>query len=100
MRRFAPVKSLNEETRSPASVVTAHCNREILVVGYGSLLSGYGLLAGRRGGRSRLVARDVERVSIPNARRGRAKPSSHGSYLPMYTGPGDRSSALSTSLDK
>src|SRR5260370_10927138 len=99
MRRFAPVKSLNEETRSPASVVTAHCNREILVVGYGSLLSGYGLLAERRGGRSRLVARDVERVSIRNARRGLAKPSSHGSYLAMDIEPVDRSAAISASAN-
>ena len=58
-------------------------NREILVVGYGSLLSGYGLLAERRGGASRLVARDVHPVSIRNARRGLAKPSSHGRYLAM-----------------
>jgi hypothetical protein len=64
-------------------------NREILVVGYGSLLSGYGLLAARRGGASRLVARDVTPVSIHNARRGLAKPSSHGSYLAMDIEPID-----------
>lgn len=62
-------------------------NREILVVGYGSLLSGYGLLAERRGGASRLVARDVLPISILNARRGLAKPSSHGSYLAMDIEP-------------
>jgi hypothetical protein len=65
-------------------------NREILVVGYGSLLSGYGLLAERRGGASRLVARDVLPISIHNARRGLAKPSSHGSYLAMDIEPVDR----------
>ena len=69
-------------------------NRTLLVVGYGSLLSGYGLLAERRGGRSRLVARDVEPVSIRNARRGLAKPSSHGSYLAMDIEPVDRATAL------
>lgn len=65
-------------------------NREILVVGYGSLLSGYGLLAERRGGASRLVARDVLPISIHNARRGLAKPSSHGKYLAMDIEPVDR----------
>ena len=75
------------------------CNREILVVGYGSLLSGYGLLAERRGGQSKLVARDVERVSIRNGRRGLAKPSSHGSYLAMDIEPVDRSAAISASLN-
>jgi hypothetical protein len=54
------------------------------------LLSGYGLLAERRGGASRLVARDVLPVSIHNARRGLAKPSSHGSYLAMDIEPVDR----------
>ena len=65
-------------------------NREILIVGYGSLLSGYGLLAERRGGASRLIARDVHPVAIQNARRGLAKPSSHGSYLAMDIEPLDR----------
>src|SRR5271167_2443394 len=64
-------------------------NREILVVGYGSLLSGYGLLAERRGGASRLIARDVQPVAIRNARRGLAKPSSHGKYLAMDIEPVD-----------
>jgi len=47
-----------------------------------------------------LVARDVERVSIRNARRGLAKPSSHGSYLAMDIEPVDRSAAISASLNK
>ena len=64
------------------------------------MLSGYGLLAERRGGRSRLVARDVERVSIRNARRGLAKPSSHGSYLAMDIEPIDRGAAISASVNK
>src|ERR1700719_3149123 len=92
MRRFAPVRSLNEEREKAGA-----CNREILVVGYGSLLSGYGLLAERRGGRSKLIARDVERVSIRNARRGLAKPSSHGSYLAMDIEPVDRTAAITAS---
>jgi hypothetical protein len=54
------------------------------------LLSGYGLLAERRGGASRLVARDVAPISIRNARRGLAKPSSHGRYLAMDIEPVDR----------
>ena len=54
------------------------------------MLSGYGLLAERRGGASRLVARDVLPISIHNARRGLAKPSSHGSYLAMDIEPVDR----------
>jgi hypothetical protein len=62
-------------------------NRELFVVGYGSLLSGYGLLAERRGGRSRLVARDAAPVVLENARRGLAKPSSHGRYLAMDIEP-------------
>jgi len=70
-------------------------NREILVVGYGSLLSGYGLLAERRGGASRLVARDAHPVAIQNARRGLAKPSSHGTYLAMDIEPVDRESPMS-----
>jgi hypothetical protein len=73
-------------------------NREILVVGYGSLLSGYGLLAERRGGASRLVARDVHPVTIQNARRGLAKPSSHGSYLAMDIEPVDRGVPISASI--
>ncbi len=74
-------------------------NREILVIGYGSLLSGYGLLAERRGGASRLVASDVAPVSIRNARRGLAKPSSHGRYLAMDIEPIDRGAPISASTE-
>src|SRR5271167_451026 len=62
-------------------------NDTLLVIGYGSLLSGYGMLAERRGGRSRLVARDAFPVRLTNARRGLAKPSSHGHYLAMDLEP-------------
>ena len=64
-------------------------NSSILVVGYGSLLSGYGLTAERRGGKSQLLARDAYPVAIENARRGLAKPSSHGNYLAMDLEPID-----------
>jgi len=64
-------------------------NRSLLVVGYGSLLSGYGLMAQRRGGRSQLLAREAWPVIIQNAKRGLAKPSSHGSYLAMDLEPVD-----------
>jgi hypothetical protein len=64
-------------------------SRTILVVGYGSLLSGYGLMAQRRGGRSQLLARDAWPVIIDNAKRGLAKPSSHGQYLAMDLEPVD-----------
>lgn len=74
-------------------------NRHILVVGYGSLLSGYGLLAERRGGSSKLIARDAERLTIGNARRGLAKPSSHGSYLAMDIEPVDRTAPITASVD-
>lgn len=67
--------------------MSADPNRTLLVVGYGSLLSGYGMLAERRGGGSKLVARDAFPVSLSNARRGLAKPSSHGSYLAMDLEP-------------
>jgi len=62
-------------------------NDTILLIGYGSLLSGYGMLAHRRGGGSRLVAREAFPVSLGNARRGLAKPSSHGGYLAMDLEP-------------
>jgi hypothetical protein len=62
-------------------------NDTLLVIGYGSLLSGYGMLAERRGGKSRLVARDAFPVRLLNARRGLAKPSSHGHYLAMDLEP-------------
>jgi len=64
-------------------------NDTLLVIGYGSLLSGYGMLAERRGGKSRLVARDAFPVRLINARRGLAKPSSHGHYLAMDLEPID-----------
>jgi hypothetical protein len=69
-------------------------NATLLVIGYGSLLSGYGLLAERRGGKSRLVARGAEPVVLRNARRGLAKPSSHGSYLAMDIEPRDRGAPI------
>jgi hypothetical protein len=62
-------------------------NDTLLVIGYGSLLSGYGLLAERRGGGSKLIARDAFAVRLTNARRGFAKPSSHGHYLAMDLEP-------------
>lgn len=62
-------------------------NRTLLVIGYGSLMSGYGILAERRGGASRLTALDAFAVSLDNARRGFAKPSTHGHYLAMDLEP-------------
>jgi hypothetical protein len=62
-------------------------NQTLLMVAYGSLLSGYGILAKRRGGGSRLIARDAFPVALTNARRGLAKPSSHGRYLAMDLEP-------------
>ncbi len=70
-------------------------NDTLLVIGYGSLLSGYGMLAERRGGKSRLVARDAFPVRLLNARRGLAKPSSHGHYLAMDLEPIDRTLPIS-----
>jgi hypothetical protein len=75
-------------------------NDTLLVVGYGSLLSGYGILAKRRGGRSRLVARDAFPVLIDNARRGLAKPSSHGHYLAMDLEPLDRSRPITARVGR
>ena len=69
-------------------------NARLLVLGYGSLLSGYGLMAERRGGRSRLVAIDAEPAIVGNARRGLAKPSSHGSYLAMDLEPVERTAPI------
>jgi len=70
-------------------------NDTLLVIGYGSLLSGYGMLAERRGGKSRLVARDAFPVRLLNARRGLAKPSSHGHYLAMDLEPIDPTRPIS-----
>jgi hypothetical protein len=70
-------------------------NERLLVIGYGSLMSGYGLLALRRGGRSgALTAIDAHPIELLNARRGLAKPSSHGSYLAMDIEPVDRAIAM------
>ncbi|HTR62850.1 MAG TPA: hypothetical protein VMH37_14160 [Candidatus Binataceae bacterium] len=69
-------------------------NQNLLVIGYGSLLSGYGLLAVRRGGGSKLVAIDAEPAIVLNARRGLAKPSSHGNYLAMDLEPIDADSPI------
>lgn len=65
----------------------ANRNQTLLIVAYGSLLSGYGILAERRGGGSKLLAQDAFPVILANARRGLAKPSSHGSYLAMDLEP-------------
>ena len=64
-------------------------NETLLMIAYGSLLSGYGILAERRGSASpsRLVARDAFPLTLTNARRGLAKPSSHGHYLAMDLEP-------------
>jgi hypothetical protein len=67
--------------------LSSDVNRTLLVVGYGSLLSGYGMLAHRRGGGSKLVASAAFPVTLHNTRRGLAKPSSHGSYLAMDLEP-------------
>jgi hypothetical protein len=75
--------------------LSASANDTLLVIGYGSLLSGYGMLAERRGGKSRLVARDAFPVRLINARRGLAKPSSHGHYLAMDLEPIDATAPIS-----
>jgi hypothetical protein len=67
--------------------VGARVNHTLLMIAYGSLLSGHGILAERRGGKSRLVARKGFPVRLSNARRGLAKPSSHGHYLAMDLEP-------------
>jgi hypothetical protein len=72
-------------------------NDRLLVVGYGSLLSGYGLVGPRRKDISRLFARDAEPVVLRNARRGLAKWSSHGSYFAMDIEPVDRGVPISAS---
>jgi len=75
--------------------LSSAANDTLLVIGYGSLLSGYGMLAERRGGKSRLVARDAFPVRLINARRGLAKPSSHGHYLAMDLEPIDSAIPIS-----
>jgi hypothetical protein len=67
--------------------VANRTNDTLLVIGYGSLLSGYGLLSERRGGGNKLIARDAFAVRLDNARRGLAKPSNHGRYLAMDLEP-------------
>ena len=62
-------------------------NETLLVVGYGSLLSGHGLLTVRRNGKSRLVALEAFPLLLRNARRGLAKPTAHGHYLAMDLEP-------------
>jgi hypothetical protein len=64
-------------------------NDTLLVVGYGSLLSGHGLLTVRRQGKSRLHARQAFPLAVINGRRGLAKPTSHGYYLAMDIEPLD-----------
>lgn len=64
-------------------------NETLLVVGYGSLQSGHGLLTVRRNGKSRLVAQEAFPLAIRNARRGLAKPTQHGHYLAMDLEPID-----------
>jgi len=78
--------------------VSLEPNARLVVLGYGSLLSGYGLLAERRGGLGRLVALEAEPVMVANARRGLAKPSSHGSYLAMDIEPIDRAAPICARL--
>jgi hypothetical protein len=89
-KRKAPVRTAGAPALAPNGNHTSQINRTndtLLVIGYGSLLSGYGLLAERRGGGSKLVARDAFAVRLVNARRGFAKPSSHGHYLAMDLEP-------------
>lgn len=62
-------------------------NEALLVVGYGSLLSGHGLLTVRRQGKSRLLAREAFPLLLRNVRRGLAKPTQHGHYLAMDLEP-------------
>lgn len=75
-------------------------NGTFVVVGYGSLMSGYGLSAVRRAGRSRLAARDAFAVRIQNARRGLAKPSSHGDYLAMDIEPVDAAQPITATVGR
>ncbi|MGH7865637.1 MAG: hypothetical protein ACREQB_11650 [Candidatus Binataceae bacterium] len=73
-------------------------NDTLLVVGYGSLMSGFGLLAQSRLGTSpQLVALDAAPVTLRNARRGLAKWSRFGRYFAMDIEPLDRSLPISVS---
>src|SRR5689334_16480617 len=69
-------------------------NETLPVVGYGSLLSGHGLLTVRRNGKSRLVALDAFPLALRNARRGLAKPTQHGRYLAMDLEPDDAAAPI------
>lgn len=69
-------------------------NETLLVAGYGSLLSGHGLLTVRRNGKSRLVALEAFPLLLRNARRGLAKPTAHGRYLAMDLEPIDPQSPI------
>src|SRR5713226_2568391 len=73
-------------------------NQTLLMVGYGSLLSGHGLLGLRRGGKSVLRPRDAFPLMLTNARRGLAKPSSHGEYLAMDLEPIHRDSPITAKV--
>jgi hypothetical protein len=73
--------------------VASH-NERLFVIGYGSLLSGYGLVGPRRKAESRLYALDAEPVVLANAKRGLAKWSSHGSYFAMDIEPIERSAPI------
>jgi hypothetical protein len=73
--------------------VASH-NERLFVIGYGSLLSGYGLVGPRRKAESRLYALDAEPVMLANAKRGLAKWSSHGNYFAMDIEPVERSAPI------
>jgi hypothetical protein len=73
-------------------------NRTLLIIGYGSLLSGYGLLSERRGGASCLIALNAFPVRLLNARRGLAKPTGHGRYLAMDLEPIDPAAPISANI--
>jgi len=77
---------------------SAPAKRDLVIVGYGSLMSGSGLLAVRRGGKSRLVAKGAFPVLIRDVRRGLAKPSSHGDYLAMDIEPRTAAAPLSARI--
>jgi hypothetical protein len=73
--------------------VASH-NERLFVIGYGSLLSGYGLVGPRRKAESRLYALDAEPVVLANAKRGLAKWSSHGNYFAMDIEPVERNQPI------
>jgi hypothetical protein len=73
--------------------VASH-NQRLFVIGYGSLLSGYGLVGPRRKAESRLYALDAEPVVLANAKRGLAKWSSHGNYFAMDIEPVERAAPI------